>query len=96
MPSTSHKFLIYGPKIIDNVLLPIGQLSKKAHEARNKDLKYYREYFSRKYSREKSYEDILNRFLLSSDPVISHVSEVLVFKENIQFGSDSFRLTYCF
>lgn len=75
MPTTLHKFLIHGPDVIASALLPIGQLSEEAQEARNKDFKCYREHFSRKCSREKSNEDILNRFLLSSDPIISHMSK---------------------
>jgi hypothetical protein len=48
-PSTSvHKLLIHGPQIIASALLPIEQLSEDAQEARNKDIKRYREDFSRK------------------------------------------------
>lgn len=75
MSPTLHKFLIHGPEIIAHALLPIGQLSEEAQEARNKDFKNYRERFSRKCSREKCNEDILNRFLLSSDAIISHMSK---------------------
>lgn len=71
MPPTLHKYLIHGPEIISHALLPIGQLTEEAQEARNKDFKRYREYSSRKCSREKTNEDILNFFLISSDPVIS-------------------------
>lgn len=31
-----HKILIHGPTVIENALLPIGQLSEEAAEARNK------------------------------------------------------------
>lgn len=71
MPPTLHKFFIHGPEIISHALLPIGQLSEEAQEARNKDFKNYREHFSRKCSRVESNRDILNRFLLTSDPIIS-------------------------
>ncbi|XP_030766971.1 uncharacterized protein LOC115890777 [Sitophilus oryzae] len=71
MPPTLHKFLIHGPEIISAALLPIGQLTEEAQEARNKDFKMYREHFSRKCSREKSNQDIFNLFLISSDPVIT-------------------------
>lgn len=74
MPPTLHKFLIHGPEIVQHALLPIGELSEEAQEARNKDFKNYREHFARKCSREKSNEDIFNRFLLSSDPFISSIS----------------------
>lgn len=71
MPPTLHKFFIHGPEIIANALLPIGQLSEEAQEARNKDFKNYREKYSRKVSRKQSNRDVLNMFLITSDPVIS-------------------------
>lgn len=71
MTPTLHKFFIHGPEIIAHALLPIGQLSEEAQEARNKDFKRYREHFSRKSSRTKCNEDILKRFLVTSDPLIS-------------------------
>jgi hypothetical protein len=39
MPPTVHKLLIHGADIIENEVLPIGQLSEVAQEARNKDFK---------------------------------------------------------
>lgn len=36
MTSTMHKILIHGAVITKNALLPIGQLSEEAAEARNK------------------------------------------------------------
>jgi len=77
MSPTMHKFFIHGPEIIESALLPIGQLTEEAQEARNKDFKRYREYNSRKCSREKTNLDILNLFLLSSDPVISSKRKLL-------------------
>jgi len=71
MSPTMHKFFIHGPEIIESALLPIGLLTEEAQEARNKDFKRYREHNSRKCCREKTNLDILNLFLLSSDPVIS-------------------------
>lgn len=71
MPPTLHKYFIHGPEIIKYALLPIGNLTEEAQEARNNDFKRYRENNSRKCSREKSNMDIFNFFLLSSDPVIS-------------------------
>ena len=82
MPTTLHKYLIHGPEIVSHALLPIGQLSEEAQEARNKDFKSYREHFSRKCNRVKSNEDILNRLLLSSDPIIS--SKIKLPKKNFQ------------
>lgn len=54
-------------------LVPIGQLSEEAQEARNKDIKRYRLIHSRKYCREATNTDILNRLLESSDPLISMI-----------------------
>jgi len=72
MPPTLHKYFIHGPEIISSALLPIGQLTEEAQEARNKDFKKYREHYSRKCTREKTNEDIFNTFLISSDPVITN------------------------
>jgi hypothetical protein len=37
-------FFIHGLEIIESALFPIGQLTEKAQEARNKDFKRYREH----------------------------------------------------
>lgn len=71
LPTTVHKLLMHGPEIVANAILPIGQLTEEAQEARNKDFKRYREHNARKCSREKTNADIFNFFLLSSDPVIT-------------------------
>lgn len=71
MTPTMHKILIHGAVIIKNALLPIGQLSEEAAEARNKHFRLYRQEFARKFSRENCNRDILNRLLLTSDPLIS-------------------------
>lgn len=74
MTPTLHKVLIHGAAIIENSLLPIGQLSEEAQEARNKHFRMYRENYARKFSREQCNRDIYNRLLLSSDPLISSIS----------------------
>ncbi|KAG5885846.1 hypothetical protein JTB14_029690 [Gonioctena quinquepunctata] len=51
--------------------LPIGQLSEEAQEARNKEFKRYRECYSRKISRIKTNEDVLDLLLITSDPYIT-------------------------
>lgn len=43
MPTSVHKLLIHGSKIIAHALLSIGQLSEDDQEARNKDIKSIRE-----------------------------------------------------
>jgi hypothetical protein len=71
MPTSVHIVLIHGAEIIERAPLPIGQLSEDAQEARNKDIRRYRENFSRKCSREKTMSDVFHRLLVSSDPLIS-------------------------
>ena len=71
MSTIVHKVLIHGPKIIKSSILPIGQLSEKAQESRNNDIRNYREYFTRKFSRVKTIGNILLRLLASSDPLLS-------------------------
>lgn len=76
MPTTVHKVLIHGGQIIDWAPLPIGQMSEDAQEARNKDVKNYRENFSRKFSRTATMEDVFHRLLVTSDPYISSMSKI--------------------
>lgn len=72
MPSSLHKILAHGAAIIDNFnLIPIGKLSEEASESRNKDFRRYRLDHSRKINRKATKQDILNNFLVSSDPYIS-------------------------
>lgn len=51
MTPTMHKILVHAPTIIRHALLPIGQLSEEAAEARNKHFRQYRQNFARKFSR---------------------------------------------
>lgn len=76
MPTSVHKLLIHGPQIIAHALLPIGQLSEDAQEARNKDIKNIRENLSRKCSRCKTMEDVWNRLMVTSDPYISSIRKL--------------------
>ena len=71
MTPTMHKFLMHGPEIIKNALLPIGLLSEEALEARNKHFRKFREGHSRKFSRTECNRDIFNRLILISDPFLS-------------------------
>lgn len=71
MTPTLHKILMHGSEIIDKALLPIGQLSEEAAEARNKHIRLYRQNFARKFSREACNMDVMNRLLLSSDPLLT-------------------------
>lgn len=72
MPSSLHKVLIHGESVIRHfAILPIGQLSEDAQEARNKDYRRYRLHHSRKCSRSATNEDVLHSLLYTSDPYIS-------------------------
>lgn len=75
MTPTMHKILIHGAAVIENALLPIGQLSEEAAEARNKHFRLYRENYARKFSREECNRDVYNRLLLSSDPLLSSMKQ---------------------
>lgn len=71
MPVTVHKILYHGSEIISSCILPIGNFSEEALEARNKETRNYREMFTRKTSRVDTNTDLLNRLLISSDPLIA-------------------------
>lgn len=71
MPVSVHKILFHGRDIIATCVHPIGQLSEDAQEARNKHNRKFRELFTRKTSRIDTNTDLINRLLVSSDPVIS-------------------------
>jgi hypothetical protein len=74
MPSSIHKLLIHGADICQQFsFIPIGKLSEEASEARNKDFRHTRERHSRKKCRKNTNEDIINYFLVSSDPYLSHL-----------------------
>ncbi|XP_021703892.1 uncharacterized protein LOC110677210 [Aedes aegypti] len=80
MTPTVHKLLIHGKTIMEHALLPIGQLSEEAAEARNKHFRDYRQNFARKFSRTQCNKDVLNRLLLSSDPFFSSSRKIPVKK----------------
>lgn len=71
MPISVHKLLIHGPIITQNALLPIGELSEAAQEAKNKDIRKYRQGHTRKIGGTKVNEDLFHRLILSSDPYLS-------------------------
>lgn len=67
MSPTVHKILMHGAEVIEHAILPIVQISK----ARNNHLRNYRIDFAWKFSRIDCNRDVLNRLLLTSDPLIS-------------------------
>lgn len=71
MPSTIHKVLVHGCKIIDAFSLPIGELSEDALEARHKEVRNHRLSHTRKISRAASNKDLMGILLLTSDPFLA-------------------------
>lgn len=82
MSPTLHKVLRHGAEVIKHAILPIGQLSEEAAEARNKNIRQYRLNYSRKFSRVECNMDVLNRLLLTSDPLLTSMRTNLYFKKN--------------
>lgn len=41
MPTSVHKLLFYVASVINNAILPIGELPEEAEEAKNKDVKNF-------------------------------------------------------
>lgn len=74
MPATVHKILVHGWQIIENTVLPIGCFGEEGSEARNKLYKYDRLYHARKTSRQHNLEDMFNRAMDTSDPIISSIN----------------------
>lgn len=91
MSPTIHKVLMHGTEVISQAILPIGQLSEEAAEARNKHFRQYRLNFARKFSRVECNKDVLNRLLLSSDPYLS-CSRPRQHKKSKPFSQDAVNL----
>lgn len=93
IPSSIHRILIHGGDIIKAAVLPIGMLSEEASESRNKDFKNYRQFNTRKISRTKTMEDLLNYLFISSEPIISTLSQnVNNFRKNITLDKEVIKL----
>ncbi|XP_022828240.1 uncharacterized protein LOC111357680 isoform X1 [Spodoptera litura] len=82
MPVTLHKILVHSTEVVKSSLLPIGQLSEEAQEARNKDCRRFREHHTRKRSRIATNTDLLHMLLLTSDPLINTLREIPVKRLN--------------
>lgn len=91
MTPTLHKILRHGATVIKHAIVPIGQLSEEAAEARNKHFRVYRQNFSRKFSRVHCNRDVLNRLLLTSDPLISSTRKTHR-KKTKPFSSETLQL----
>uniref|UniRef100_A0ABD2W4B0 Uncharacterized protein n=1 Tax=Trichogramma kaykai TaxID=54128 RepID=A0ABD2W4B0_9HYME len=71
MPASLHILLMHGYKIIESLPLPITVLSEEAQEANHKNVKRFRDKFTRKDTRIYTNTDLFNRLLMSSDPLVS-------------------------
>ena len=71
---TIQKLLIHAKQILENSVFPAGYFGKEASEARNKFYKRNREFHARNNSYINNLEDIFNRAMYISDPVISSIS----------------------
>jgi hypothetical protein len=67
-----HKILVLRADIISGAILPIGQLSEKTYESRNKHLNNSGEVIRGKHlGDERKNEHVFNLLLVSSDPISS-------------------------
>lgn len=70
MTPTVHKVLAHGKEIIEYSMLPLGELTEEAQEARNSDVKNFRLFNTRKCSKIAQNSDLMEYLLISSDPVL--------------------------
>lgn len=71
MPPSLHIILIHGADIMETLELPMGAYSEEALEASNKYVRSFREFRSRKISREANLQDVFCRLLLNGDVYLS-------------------------
>lgn len=71
MPATLHKILVHGADIMRHSVIPIGQMSEEASEAKNKEIRKVRLGHTLKTSRARTNFDLIKYMLVSSDPYIS-------------------------
>lgn len=67
---TVHKVLHHGKEIVEYNILPLGELTEEAQESRNRDVKQFRLFNTRKSTKFNQNYDLLQYLLLSSDPVL--------------------------
>ncbi|CAH0561742.1 unnamed protein product [Brassicogethes aeneus] len=92
MTPTLHKILVHGATVIKYAIVPIGQMSEEAAEARNKNFRLYRQNYSRKFSRTLSNRDVLQRLLLTSDKFVSLSKKSRTQKSSQPFLPETLRL----
>ena len=64
MPASVRKFLLHGPRIVENFLLPIHMYSEETQEALNKYVRNVRSDHTRKVSTKKTMEDQFHYILI--------------------------------
>ena len=92
MPQALHKVLIHSHQVVRAKPLPIGMLSEEAQEASNKNVKRFRENFTRKTSRKDTNCDLMRRMLCSSDPVISSLRRSADNKKELELPEEAAEL----
>ena len=76
MPASVNKLFLHGSQVIEIAVLPIGMLSEEAQESRNKDFRKFRALKICQTSRINNLQDVLNRMILTSDPVLTYKCEI--------------------
>lgn len=74
MTATVHKILVHSSDILENTVLPVGYFGEEGAESRNKFYKSDRLHHARKCSRAKNFEDVFQRAMDTSDPIISSLN----------------------
>lgn len=90
MKPTVHKVLIHSRQIIENTVLPVGYFGEDAAESRHKIYKADRLHHARKSSRIKNIQDIFNRSMDTSDPLISstYIKKRLQHRKRLQLPKE--------
>ena len=70
IPPTLHKILVHGKDIIKATPLPIGRTSEEGSESNTKFCRKYYKHHTRKVSSGEALEDLFNRLMDVSDPVV--------------------------
>lgn len=73
MPATVHTILFHGSQIMINSPLPLGVYGEEGLEGSNKVNKNNRNFHARKDSRLHTIEDMFNRAMDASDPLVSSI-----------------------
>ena len=74
MPSTLHKILEHGRQIIEECPVPLGLTNEEASESNNKVLRGFRLHHSRRTSWRHGVQDLFNRLMDVSDPIIQEAT----------------------